>query len=454
MQEKRIAELERLFARRSEKSVRTSVMPPITRPSRTQKQAAELRTSRAIEREAKMEVVNTTLAVSESEKHCTHCGDTTFRAFGDGKASEVVHYIQGYFRKHVIKRETCVCKCGERILTAEAPERWSNKTQYASSFVAYLVTQKCVASMPIYRLETMFSHLGIPIARSTMNELLHRAAAKLAPLRAVLFQALRKDFLIHVDETPLKMTTQKKKCLMWTFVGEKLTGYAFELSRSGTVPTVHLKNSKGAFVSDDYSGYNALEARKKRIRCGCLAHARRGFFEAGDVPEAKEALGLIQEIYGVEHEAARLQIVATAEHLALRTSDARPLFVKLMLLSRRILQEHGPKTLLGRAARYAFTNIRTLKRFLQDTRIPLDNNRAENALRVIALGRKNFLFVQSKESGEALALLYSLTTSCIQMDISPIDYLIDVLDRIEGTKVKNLRELLPDRWTPANAPDS
>ena len=113
---------------------------------------------------------------------------------------------------------------------------------------------------------------------------------------------------------------------------------------------------------------------------------------------------------------------------------------------------HGPKTLLGRAARYTWANLRELGRAMRDPRIPLDNNRAENALRVVALGRKNFLFVHSEDSGRELALLYSLVVSCTRASVNPVEYLGDVLARIDDTPVADLKELLPHRWKPPSKP--
>ena len=443
--DKRIAELERLFARRSEKRAK---LPPISRAPRATNEANAVRKERAATRAGKLEVVEVTSHVDSADKRCAACGDPSFRAVGTGKSSEILHYVQGHFRKHVTHRETLACRCGETLVTAAAPERWSTHTQYASSFVAYLVTQKCAASMPLYRLESMFTQLGIPVARSTMNELFHRAAATLEPLRDTLFQVLRSDALVHIDETSFKMTQQKKRSQMWCFVGDKLTGYTFDLSRSSTVPVAILGASKGTFVADDYAGYDALAKLGGRIRSGCMAHARRGFFEAGDVPEANAAMAIIQALYGVEHEAQRCEILGTAAHAALRKTHSMPMFCALMRMAHHTMQVHGPKTLLGKAARYAWTNLRELSRFLRNPALPLDNNRAENALRIVAVGRKNFLFVHSKKSGEALALLYSLTTSCARLGVNPLDYLADVLDRIEDTKVVDLRDLLPDRWKP------
>jgi transposase len=444
-QETRLAELERMFARKSEK---LKPMRPIPKPAHTKQQVKETRDAREKERAAHTEVVVTEVTVPETDKICAHCDDTDFRNVGEGKSSEVIQWVSGYLRKHVTRRETCVCRCGKTLVTAEAPERWSEKTQYAPSFVAYVITQKCLASMPLYRLESMFSHVGLPIARSTMNELFYRGASKLEPLRNVLFEAIREDFLVHIDETSFKLSTQKTKAFMWAFIGEKLTGYVFSLTRAGKVATEHLKDSKGAFLADDYSGYHALAALGGRIRCGCMAHARRGFFEAGAVLEAETALALIAHLYRVEHEAKADKVLGTDAHLAKRLDESKKIFTLLLKLSRDAKKKHGPKTLLGKAARYFCSNVHTLKQFLFDVRIPLDNNLAENAERAIAIGRKNYLFVHSEEAGKALALLYSLTASCVRSGVNPLAYLEDVLERIDGSKVSELRSLLPDQWTP------
>jgi len=437
--------LKRAFAKRSEKMGK---MPRVPRPPRTPAEAADRRTEQALLRADNVVTEDKTESVPEALKKCHLCGGTEFRSVGTGKPSEIYSYIHGHFRRVVHTREVVACRCGGCVITAPAPERWAEKTRYDSSFVAHLVVSKCLVVTPLYRLEQSFARLGMPIARSTMNDLFRRAGQKLEPLRAPLFDAINQDFLVHADETSFKMTKQASKAFIWAFVGQNLTGYHFDLTRGGDVPVDVLGDSTGAFLCDDYRGYDPLAKKGKRQRCGCLAHARRKYFEAGDVPEAKEALELINGMYRVEHEAERRDVIGTAEHLALRREYTRPLFVRLLLLAREIRRTQGPKTLLGRAARYTWNNQRQLSRCLHDARIPLDNNRAENALRVVALGRKNFLFVHSEDAGKELALLYSLVVSCTRVGINPVEYLADVLDRVDKTADGHFAELLPDRWKP------
>jgi transposase len=444
--------LNRAFAKRSEKMGK---MPRIARPPRTPAEAADRRIEQALLRADRVVTEEKLEPVPEALKKCPVCDGTSFRSVGTGKPSQSYVYVPGYFRRLVVLREVVACRCGGCVVTAPAPERWSEKTRYGSSFVAHLVVSKCLMVTPHYRLEKSFARTGVPVARSTINDLFRRAGQKLEPLRTPLFETITKDFLIHVDETSFKLTTQTSKAFIWAFVGQSLTGYSFALTRGGDVPLDLLGKSTGAFLCDDYRGYDPLEKLERkgmRRRSGCLAHARRKYFEAGDVPEAKDALELITCMYLVEHEAERRKIVGTAEHLALRREYARPLFVALLRLARELRRLHGPKTLLGRAANYTWKNMLYLGRAMRDARIPLDNNLAENALRIVALGRKNFMFVQSEEAGKELALLYSLVVSCTRLGVNPVDYLADVLDRIDKTVDDGLRDLLPDRWKPLAKP--
>lgn len=441
--------LKQAFARRTEKMGK---MPRVPRPPRTPQETSDRRTEQALLRAEHVVTEEKTVPVPDALKKCQLCGGSSFRSVGTGKPAEIYSYVPGYFRRVITTREVAACRCGGCVVTAPAPERWSEKTRYDSSFVAHLVVSKCLVVTPLYRLEQSFARLGMPIARSTMSDLFRRAAQKLEPLRAPLFDAIKNDFLVHVDETSFKLTTQTSKAFMWAFVGQSLTGYHFSLTRGGDVPLDVLGDSTGAFVADDYRGYDPLTKKGKRQRCGCLAHARRKFFEAGDVPEAQEALAIIGAMYSAEHEAERLDIVGTPAHLALRRKFSRFLFIRLLLLARDLRRAHGPKTLLGRAARYTWKNQRQLSRAHRDVRIPLDNNPAENALRIIALGRKNFLFVHSEEAGKELALLYSLVVSCTRASVNPVEYLADVLERIDKTKGDGMRDLLPDRWKPAPRP--
>ena len=179
-------------------------------------------------------------------------------------------------------------------------------------------------------------------------------------------------------------------------------------------------------------------------------HARRRLFEALEyAPEARTALELIRDVYVVEHDAKAEGIARTDKHTALRRARSRPIMDRLHTWLRERRDKYAPKSPMATAVRYALNNWTELTRFLEDARLPPDNNRSESALRIVALGWKNFLFVGHEEGGESLAGLYSLVSTCEANGVEPISYLTDVLGRVRSHPDKALDELLPHKWQPS-----
>ncbi len=168
-----------------------------------------------------------------------------------------------------------------------------------------------------------------------------------------------------------------------------------------------LGESTGVLQVDGYTGYNQVTTPKKRKRAGCWAHARRKYFEAITTKpdEAHHAIDLIREIYEVEYVAAEKSILGTEKHRALRTTQSRAKVDALMQWAEDQKPKHNPQGPLGKALKYTLNQRRPLERFLDDPKVRLDNNIAEQHLRLIALGRKNFLFVGHDEAGRNLATL-------------------------------------------------
>ena len=200
----------------------------------------------------------------------------------------------------------------------------------------------------------------------------------------------------------------------------RLIAYVFSRSRSGDTPVEVLGETKGKLVADAYSGYNKVTTPSGRERAGCLAHLRRRFFDAQSAaPDAaKRAMDFILDVYRVERAALDADLLGTPEHLEMRQT----------------------KNALG--------NWDALTLFLTDAHLPIDNNASERALRVAALGRKNFLFVGTDEAGENLAGLYSLIGTCEVNGVNPVAYLADVLLRVQTHPASRIDELLPHNWAP------
>ena len=449
----RTAALERaVFGKKSEK------MPSLSRELAKKPTRAETRKTRQERAAAKADVPSEVVEhkVPEAERTCPKChGDT--KPAGT-KQSDEYDYVPGHFRRRIHQRETRACSCGEYVVTAPAPTRVYDRCQYSAGFIAHLVVQKCCDSLPIYRIEKQFQRQGIPMSRATMTELFHRAGEMLRPLAARILTLVAASDVVLADETSMPMQTtvrlekKPKRTYLWTFIAGDFVGYRFSASRSGATPRDVLGGTTGTLVVDAYTGYNAVTGVDGRARAGCLAHARRKFFDAlGAHPEAQVPLDVVRDVYRVEHEAKERGVARSAEHLAMRQARTRPLLDKLhvWLVERR--DSYLPKGGMGTAIRYALDNWTELTRFVDDAHIPPDNNRSESALRVAALGRKNFLFVGHEDAGDNLAALYTLVATAEAHRLNPFDYLRDVLLRVSSHPAADIDALLPHRWKPPAA---
>jgi transposase len=438
----------RLLGPKSEK------LPPIDREVRkqrptdpaatrvTRRKNAELRATRVVTEDVPHKV-------PAADRTCPKCDGTDLRPVGDGKISAVLDYVPGYFRRRQHIRETLACVCGEHIVTAPGPDHSVEGARYGDSFRAFVVTSKCADAIPLYRQAKQMSRLGIPISRSTLTDLLHQAARQLAPLSKRLLALVAASEVVQADETSLKMQLPNKRGFVWTFLSDKLIAYVFSSSRSGETPSTVLGASAGTLVVDMYTGYNEVTSTGGRTRAACLAHARRHLFDALPyAPEARVALELIRDVYVVEHDAKAAGIARTPEHTILRRARARPIMDRLRAWLDERKDQYPPKGPMASAIRYARGNWEELTRFLDDARIPPDNNRSESALRIVALGRKNFLFVGHEEAGANIAGLYSLTATCEANGVEPIAYLTDVLGRVGSHPAAALDDLLPHNWRP------
>lgn len=439
----RLGQLEKhVVGPQSEKRKRSGKMPPPVAPS-PEKNAKR----RAAGDKPKLDTEVVQLAVADADRKCMACGNTELKLVGAGKRTRVIAYVAAHFRERIYVRETLACPCGGCIVTAPAPDRMGDKTQYAPSFVAHLIVTKCADNRAHYNLSKEYARAGVAISRSTITALFHRAAVVLQPLVARLLTRIAASDLVFADETSMRMQRTEKRAFIWTFIAGKLVGYRFSADRSGATPVAVLGDSEGTLICDAYTGYNKLLSTGRRQRGGCLAHARRKIFDAKEIPEADEGLDIIGGIYQVEHEAKGRAVVGSAAHLGMRRRHSRPLYARLLRWARRQRGQHGPKSPLGRASRYILNNWRELGLFLRDARIPPDNNCSEAALRRVAMGRKTFLFVGHQAAGENLAGLYSLVASCELNGVNPIAYLEDVLLRIDKHPAARIDELLPDAWT-------
>lgn len=386
--------------------------------------------------------------LDDDQRQCPSCGGTADRPLRTGKQTYLYEYVPGYFVRQCHVQEKAACACGAFIATADPAARPIEGGHYGAGFLAHIAVTKCADAIPLHRLAKQYQRLGIPMSRSTLTDLFHATAEKLAPLSQRLLQLVRESEIVQADETSLVMQKPFRRGFVWTFLTDDIIAYRFAPDRSGETPHAVLGGTQGTLVVDAYTGYNRVTDVDGRSRSSCLAHVRRYFFEAltSHPAQARRVLDLILDIYRVEHEAKKRGIVRTPGHLELRQTRGREAMNAFLAWLEDHKDAFPPKSALGQAISYARNRGDTLTRFLDDVRIPLDNNSSERALRIVALGRKNFLFVGHPGAGDNLTGLYSLVGTCDLHGVDPIAYLRDVLIRVDTHPAAAIDELLPHRW--------
>jgi transposase len=442
----------RLYGRKSEKM--PSPASELRRRGRKPDPTAARRRRQATQ-QAKAELPEERIEHRVPSESCTcpKCGSTELKPLGAGEERIVYERVPEHFVRQVHVLQKLACGCGEHIVQAKGPRRVGEQCTYGPGLIAHLVTSKCADSTPFYRLEKQCKRSGMPLARSTMVDLFHLAARELKPIYDELLRSIARWPIVQADETTLKMQDGRKGWV-WTFLNHWMIAYVFTTSRSGQTPLQVLGGTPGTLVVDAYTGYNRVTTPDGRERAGCLAHLRRKLFEALDgeldnpEPAIVFALDRILDVYRVEHDAREQGIVGGKRHLAMRQQRAGP---SMQRLHEHLVEQEPkwpPRSKLGKAIGYALKQWKPLTRFLHDAKVPVDNNASERALRVVALGRKNYLFVGHEDAGQNTAILYSLVASCEANDVNPEEYLADMLLRVQTHPADKLVELLPHAWVP------
>ena len=225
---------------------------------------------------------------------------------------------------------------------------------------------------------------------------------------------------------------------------EKTVLFDYQHGRSREGPSKLLKNFKGYLQTDGYTVYDFIAKRKNITHLNCMAHARRGFEKAlpYDKEKAGYAMDMFQKLYGVEQE-AREKNLSPEERYKLRLEKSLPLLNELSKWMVETYKSTLPKSPTGKAVAYCLPRWDNLINYLHDGMLEIDNNLAENAIRPIALGRKNYLFAGSSRGAERAAMFYSFFGTCKKNDVNPYEWLKKVLEVIPEYKVSKLHELLP-----------
>ena len=389
---------------------------------------------------------------------CPDCG-AQLRMFGED-ISEQLEYVPDSFKviRHVRPKFSCT-GC-DRVVEAPAPSRPIERGLAGPALLAHVIVSKFSDHLPLYRQSEIYGRQGVDISRSTLAGWVGSASDLLSPLVDAIQKHVLAGRKLHADDTPMPVLApgngKIKTGRLWTYVrddrpaGEDTAPavwFAYSEDRKGEHPRQHLKNFAGALQADAYAGFHHLYGNHI-YEAACWAHARRKFHEIHVIhasPTTTEALARIGALYVIEEE---IRGKPADLRLSIRQSRARPLLDELRTWMEKALSRLSTKSETAGAIRYALSRWRALTRYTEDGLLEIDNSAAERALRAVALGRKNFLFVGSDCGGERAAAMYSLIGSAKLNGLDPELYLRTVLAQIADHPVNKIHDLLPWNLAP------
>ena len=358
-------------------------------------------------------------------------------------------YINRYIRNKYITPEDE--QGNQEVKIASLDFRPIPKCIAGPYLLAQIVVDKFVDHLPLYRQIQRFSREGVDIAPSTVDSWVKLTSQILRPLYECHYQHTILNGYLQVDESPIKVQDKDKKGAthtgyMWVYHAPILKSVYFDYRKGRTQegPKEMLNEFEGYLQTDGYGAYHQFGLKEHITHIGCWAHARRYFEKALDYNKANAShvMVLIQKLYDIERKATLLKL-DTAGRKTLRLDESHPILNEIGTYIAVQSRIELPKSPLGRAYEYCLNRWDTLLDYLKDGNLLIDNNLIENAIRPLALGRKNYLFAGSHDAAKNIAMYYSFFATCKKNEINPIKWLCYVLKNINNTKVPELNKLLP-----------
>lgn len=341
-------------------------------------------------------------------------------------------------------------KNNEGVVIAELPSSPIEKGKVGASVLALIIIQKYVDHLPLYRQIEMFKRMGMEIPSSTMSDWVKTAGELIAPLYEALVKKILQSDYLQADETRIQVLDRDKKNKThrgwyWTYrdVHSGLVLFDYHESRGREGPSERLKDFTGYLQTDGYEVYNQFN-KKYITHVLCMAHARRYFEQAlsNDKEHAEYALKEIQKLYVVE-KYCRENNLSVYDRLDLRQEKSVPILQELYQWLKDTVVKVTPTSAIGKAIAYALPRWERLMLYAHDGRLEIDNNLVENAIRPIAIGRKNYLFAGSHEAAQNAAMFYSLLGTCKLKGIEPFQWLKNLFEILPDYKANKLEELIP-----------
>ena len=338
-----------------------------------------------------------------------------------------------------------------KIVAANLPSLPIPKGNAGATMLAYILVSKYVDHLPFYRQIQMLKRQNLIIAESTINGWFTASCKLLEPVYQRMIEKLKTATYLQADETPMPVLTKNKpgathKGYLWVYHDPlvRLAVFKYEKTRRREGPNNFLENFSGHLQTDGYTAYNKLNKAGKIAQLACMAHARRKFEHAkdNDSSRAKAALIMFARLYDIERE-LRQENTDYEQIKERRQREAVPVLNQMKQWLDENLHQTLPKSAIGQAIAYTLTLWNRLRGYVEDGRFQIDNNLIENAIRPVALGRKNYLFAGSHDAAQNAAMLYSILASCKLNNINPFDYLKTTLEKISDYSESRIDDLLP-----------
>jgi transposase len=412
---------------------------------------------------AKIEHRERIIDIPESEKTCA-CGAALTRT-GEETSKKLVIIPMQIFVDHQIRPKYACRQCEgtedegrPTVRIAPVEPSMIPKSIASASALAVIFTQKFEMHLPYYRQEKQFEQIGVVISRQDMSNWQQQAYDKLEPLFAMLKRTVKEGPVVQMDETPVQVIGEEnrsdiQKSRMWLArggpPGKKVIWYEYHPTRAAYNAKAFLEGYSGYLQTDGYDGYDcAVKDMPGIIHVGCMAHARRRFFEASKINKkpqsAEEGIKHIRRLYRLE-DALRSKWKDDLESFnEERKKEAASLLdeFKAWLLKR--VNEVPPKTLLGEAVNYTLSQWDKLAKYLESPYLTPDNNACENAIRPFVLGRKNWLFCQSVGGAKSSCGMFTLIETAKQNGLVPRKYLTALFEKAPyAATLEDWEKLLP-----------
>jgi transposase len=393
----------------------------------------------------------------DEEKTCPVCHKQKQRI--GSEETEKLEYVPAsfYVKKYVRYKYACK-ECESHISIGQLPPMAIDKGIAGEGLLAHIITSKYCDHNPLNRLEGILKRHGVDINVSTMCDWVGKSADLLEPLVKRMHAKILQSPKINTDDTPIPVKSKKHRGstyngYLWVYVGkEHNVVFDFTPTRSREGPVKFLGTYSGYVQADAYSGYDEFFRKSDATEVGCHAHARRKFDYALDTDPVRAArlLVLWGRLYDIERK-AKQENYSSAQLLEARQKEAKPILAEIKTVLNEYKNRVLPKSPIGKAISYSLNQWEALNIYVDDPMLDIDNNLSERTLRMVVIGRKNYMFAGSEAGAWRAAIIYSLVASCKLNEIDPFRYFRDILSRVSTYPADKIDELLPSEWKKLNA---